>query len=71
MVPKVPWSNCNAQVRWGIAYHPSLSYFCSKDMKLLDSKTLLVGSVVGLILGLIIGIVIGLLLEADCTAVCI
>ncbi len=40
-------------------------------MKLLDSKTLLVGSVVGLILGLIIGIVIGLLLEADCTAVCI
>jgi len=40
-------------------------------MKLLDSKTLLVGSVVGLFLGLIIGIVIGLLLEADCTAVCI
>ena len=40
-------------------------------MKMLDSKTLLIGSVIGLILGLVIGIVVGLLLEADCTAVCI
>ena len=38
---------------------------------MLDSKTLLIGSVIGLILGLVIGIVVGLLLEADCTAVCI
>ena len=38
---------------------------------MLDSKALLVGSVIGLLLGLVIGIVVGLLLEADCTAVCI